>query len=310
MLDTAEPTVVDSPIEMPTAENPGRSPIESLLEPHKQADVSTSEIEVRPKAEVIAPVVAADTSAEEIKQLGEMIGVDLSRFKDPESARLAAEMHLERLANAGESPSLFAAPQEEPAAAVEKSDDLGLDETNIDPALLKVLKGFKAENAELKKQFAQKEQAQKAEQWNSFIKQTETKAEVHLDKLESPVFGKAGSRTLAQNFAYNNVMDVAVSLLKGLIVEAQRMGRTKLPPIETVVDFALRQVGVDTKPAAKAAAVAPKGHSLAPKTAAAGIGSGAVKSMRVSAGNDPHGFFKADADPIIRALWLDAMNGS
>lgn len=310
MSDAVEPTVVDSPIAMPTAESPGTSPIESLLVPRKPADIS--EIEQRPAAEVIAPVVAetADTSADEIKQLGDMIGVDLSRFKDPESARIAAEMHLERLAAAGETPALFGTPQEEPAAVVEKTDDLGLDESTVDPALLKVLKGLKGENAELKKQFAQKEQTQKAEQWNSFVKQTETKAEAHLDKLENPVFGKAGSRTLAQKFAYDNVMGVTGKLLKGLIVDAQRTGRTSLPPIETVVDFALRQVGVDPKSKPAAAVVITKGHTLAPKTAAGGVGSGAAKAIRVSSGNDPYNLFGKDADPHIRAIWQDAMSGS
>lgn len=310
MSDDAQSTVVDSPIVMPTAESPGTSPIESLLEPRKPVDIS--EIEQRPAAEVIAPVVAetVDTSADEIKQLGDMIGVDLSRFKDPESARIAAEMHLERLAAVGETPALFGAPQEEPAAVVEKTDDLGLDESTVDPALLKVLKGLKGENAELKKQFAQKEQTQKAEQWNSFVKQTETKAEAHLDKLENPVFGKAGSRTLAQKFAYDNVMGVTGKLLKGLIVDAQRTGRTSLPPIETVVDFALRQVGVDPKSKPAAAAVVPKGHTLAPKTAAGGVGSGAAKAIRVSSGNDPYGLFNKDTDPVIRAIWQDAMSGS
>ena len=330
MLEENTPTVVDSPIPMPTPENPGTSPIETLLGENttpKAPTPVTDSIEPTPQqqqqndttAAQAASEQAEQTAADEIRQLGEMIGRDLSAFKTVESAQAAASMLVEQYAALGGAEntdlvSLFQ-PQtaETQAAASPKVDDLGLDEAemeDVNPKLLAMLKQMRSENAELKNQFVTSAVKQQQQQAQAIVQQIEQRAESYLDKLDSPVFGKAGKRNIAQDASARVAGEICGRILKGMVIDAKRTGKTSLPPIESIMEFAVRQTGLykPTKAAAPAAPATAKPFTVAPKSPTAGTGGAPSKRPRLSAGNDPYNVFK-DADPVIDAIWREAMGG-
>lgn len=291
MSDSIEPVVVDSPLPMDDATAP------------RPATPVTDSIEPLPTDAAAAPVV--DESADKIKEIGDSLGYDFSRFKSVEAAEAAAEMFYEQFAKMGGDGDLLSALQPEvtaqPAAVAEETpEDLGLD-PETDPKIVAVLKKMQSENSELKKQFSQKTAESKQQQVTAVVQRIEERAESFLDKLDSPILGKNGSRTMAQQAAAEVIGKIGGKMLVGMIADARRQGRTSLPPIEKIMEIAVKKAGFDVAKKADEKKQ-PKPHTLAPKApAGGGAGKGGGK-IRVASQNDPYGDFSSE-DPIIRAIW-------
>lgn len=303
MSDELIPTVVDSPL--PTAENPGTSPIEALLPKAEPAQSPTLEIE--PKAAEVT-----STPADEIKVLSERYGRDLSRFKDVDAAETFISMLAEEYANLGqgeEEVDFFSMGQQAPAqvaataiAAVEEIPDL--DETAVDPAIAKAFKALKQENAGIKKQLSDAAEMQKqqvVQSTQAVVRQIESRADSHFSKVNPAAFGEPGKRTPIQAMTSKVTMGIVKQMIGGMA----KAGVKNAPPIETVVEWALKYTG--QMPAANVGAKQPaaKAFSLPPKNMGAGAPNPNPK-LRVSKANDPYGYF---SDPKVMAMFEDALKG-
>lgn len=302
-MDGIEPVVVDSPIESSQA-----TATDNLLNPEPISDVSIASILGETESKTAETV---DATADDIKKIGESLGRDFSRFKDKESAEAAAAMLIEQYAAIGENTQGDLASMLTPQAAEEtgvvETDDLGLDETTVDPAILAVLKKQHAQIKEMRQDSVARQKQQATEQVTGFVKQLEQGAESYLDKLDAPVFGKNGSRNSAQKAASQVVGQIAGNMIKGLIAEARRTGNRNIPTIDTIMGWAVQQTGLHKPaPAAEQTKEKPKAkpHTLPPK-APQGVAK-AAKRFRVSESNDPAGIFSSN-DPVINAIWAEAM---
>ncbi len=318
-LEDGDAVVVDSPIEMPTAEKPGTSPIESLIPAAPAESVVQTPIEtIEPAVAAVEPDANAPAAADLVKALGEQIGMDLSRFGDNvEAAQAVHDMMVDRYASLGDGETgggLFGAikqpvedeADDEPAPATAGIDLSKLDDSTIDPEVAAIIKTIAAENAGIKQQLAEQKKTEAAaakQQQAAVFKQIEQRGEAHVSTLNPTMFGEPGKkRTVAQEVAKDIVMGVAGRLIAGMV----RDGVKNVPKIETVVEWAVQRSGLAAAAKQAAAPAKPKPFTLEPKKPAGGAATAPVKLGRVSRDNDPFGIMN---DPQVRAIWQSAMNG-
>jgi hypothetical protein len=279
------PVVVDSPLPVEVDRFSG-APIETAGVPAVPAADATQQA---------ATETPAAGQPNELVELSQKFGVDLTGFSSKQDALAAVRLQAERFAQAGIQPSFDFGPVSQgqqqvvpaqPAAEVEPNFDFGED---VNPKVVAFLKEQHKQT-----QAAIKEAKEARSQVDNFHRQSVTqrqvevtqRAERSIDSLVSPKYGVSGKRNISQELAVQTLKQKAGAILNGFVYSNQ-----PVPTIETIMALAVELDGGAGVVAQQQAAVGQQqipAHSLSPRQGTVPNG-GAPTLPNVARPHDPLG---------------------
>lgn len=227
-------------------------------------DTTVPADQVAPAAE--APVVEQPNN---IALLSEQFGVDLSGFKDEDSAIAAVRLLTEQFARDGleQQQQLYQQPAgvtyQQPAPVVPTAPaapEFNFDDPDLDPKVASVLKFLKEKldaaeyKAEQANAFNRNIQEQAVQRHKNEVTR---RAAVVIDSVASDKYGSTGKRTVAQQMAVDKLYELANVVIYGMSARG-----AQIPTIEKVMSTVLTLDGNPPKAGAANASPTPSVQSV------------------------------------------------
>ena len=243
----------------------------------------------------------AEPSVEDkVAEIGKQYGLDTSGF----STEADAIAHVKHIANLQArnyfSPKQTQPQPQQPNPPAPEEPEFNWEDEDLDPKVAAGLKALKdradkaVQTAEKMQEVLQQQEQQRVQ---GMVQVVEQRANAVIDGLQNPTLGTTGQRTVAQEIATNNVIQLAGEMIAGMQTRGEQV-----PQIETVMQRALLAAGYTGAPAQQIAP-APSA-SLAQRTP---VGTPSTPNRPARAGsagaggtymNDPE--FMAGARAILR----------
>lgn len=184
---------------------------------------------------------------DELTQLSQSLGIDITGFSTPEDARRAVQMVVERYAASGMNgspavpeppapppqhqawPPSWATTQQPSQAPVAEP----LESAITDPKVLKHIEDLRQRVAQAEARDQQRQAEQEAA-YSAQVQELERRTDLAIDKLANSKYGVAGQKSFSQQVSRENLKRLAGSIILGM----QNVPGQRVPLIEQVVALA------------------------------------------------------------------------